>query len=256
MAGTVKRGAAGKAGGKDPAGTRVKARKGAGDLAGTAGKDGAQTLECVRVAAGDKHSDWECWDSTNFLLKVELRDVAPRVTRLMVISADASLWFLHNMLQEVMGWHNEHQYGLNFAGTWYVDDPEGPDDGLPAIKHSLKDAVARHGTSFLYAYDFGDGWEHDVTVLDQDYQRAPGAQPVECLDGMGACPIENVGGPFGYAEFLEAMADRKHPEHRAMKQWLADMPEYGPRHNPYKFDRKQVNRILAFLLDPDAKIPR
>ncbi|GEM_PF-2695497 len=59
-------------------------------------------------------------------------------------------------------------------------------------------------------------WSPTNSVLDRDYQRSAAAQPVECLDGAGACPIEDVGGPIGYREFLDAMADRRHPEHRAM----------------------------------------
>lgn len=239
------------------AGTAVKAGKAAkaakAAKAVAAGRVKAPELECVTGPAKDDHEVFECWGQTNFLLKVELLHITPPVARLMVVPADASLWMLHNLLQVVMGWHNVHQYGFNFGGTWYLEDPEDPDDGLPVERFTLGEVVARHGASFLYVYDFGDGWEHDITVLDQDHPRSAGAQPVECLDGVGACPIEDVGGPGGYQEFLDAMADRKHPEHVAMKEWLAALPEYGPRHDPYKFDRKKVNRTLASLLDPDAK---
>jgi hypothetical protein len=47
-----------------------------------------------------------------------------------------------------------------------------------------------------------------------------------------------VGGVSGYADFLEAIADPKHPGHRAMKEWI------GGKFNPEKFDLKAVNREL------------
>ncbi len=188
-------------------------------------------------------------DLTSFLLKVELRDV-PMVARLMVVPADSSLWFVHSMIQVVMGWHDKHQYGFDFGGTWYVDDADGADEGLPAIRCTLRQAVERHGPSFVYVYDFGDGWEHQVTVLDRDYPRSVRALPVECLDGCGACPPEDVGGPIGYDEFLHAIADRNHPEHHDMKDWLAGLPDYGPRHDFSKFDCRKVNRRLSDLLSP------
>src|SRR5947208_9585138 len=34
-----------------------------------------------------------------------------------------------------------------------------------------------------------------------------------CVDGARARPPEDVGGPHGYAGFLESLADRRHPEH-------------------------------------------
>jgi len=191
---------------------------------------------------------------TAFLLKIELQDVEPRVARLMVIPPDSSLWFLHTMIQEVMGWQDTHQYAFYFGQTCYLDCPEG-DRELPALNCTLRQAVMRHGPSFRYVYDFGDGWEHNVTVLDQEHPRAAKSVGVECLDGCGACPVEDVGGPRGYREFLIALADPRHPEHRSMKAWLADMPEYGPRFNPLKFDRKKVNAIIAWLLTPNARIP-
>ncbi len=219
-------------------------------MAGRAERAGVAAGGAAKVAAkgaarGDSGEDG---NFTNYLLKIELRDVAPAVARLMVVPADSSLWFVHSMIQVVMGWHDKHQYGFDFGGTWYVDDPEGPDDGLPALRHTLLQAVERHGSSFVYMYDFGDGWEHRVTVLDRDYPRPVAALPVECLDGCGSCPPEDVGGPMGYLELLYAITDRNHPEHQDMKEWLASLPDYGPRFDPTKFDPRKVNRRLADLL--------
>ena len=66
---------------------------------------------------------------------------------------------------------------------------------------------------FTYLYDFGDGWEHEIEVIGAGADR-PGV-----VDGEGACPPENVGGPPGYADFLKVMADPGDPEHDRMKTW-------------------------------------
>ena len=42
-----------------------------------------------------------------------------------------------------------------------------------------------------------------------------GAYP-RCVAGAGACPPEDVGGTYGYAEFLKVIRDARHPEHDAM----------------------------------------
>lgn len=193
-----------------------------------------------------------------FLLKVQLRDMNPPVARLIVMPSGSSLDFVHSIIQLVMGWNDIHMYGFRCGETWYVDHPGSPEDGLPALRHTLEEAVDRHGPSLLYVYDFGDDWLHDVTVLDMDYPRPADAVAVECLDGTGPCPIEDVGGVPEYQEFVQIMSNRRHPEYRAMKNWLDDHPNYGPGYDWRNFGAKNIkdiNRLLKYLLTPDARIP-
>jgi hypothetical protein len=80
---------------------------------------------------------------------------------------------------------------------------------------------------FLYRYDFGDDWEHDITV---ERVESGGDPTLRCTGGARACPPEDCGGPHGYAHLLAVLADRKHEEHAEMKQW-------APRgFDPEKFD--------------------
>src|SRR5215207_3597015 len=69
--------------------------------------------------------------------------------------------------------------------------------------------LADLGSEVEYLYDFGDGWTHDVEVL------GPGGSTPGCVDGRGACPPEDCGGPGGYAELLEVLADPAHPNTNA-----------------------------------------
>ncbi|MCB1624075.1 MAG: plasmid pRiA4b ORF-3 family protein, partial [Pseudomonadales bacterium] len=57
-----------------------------------------------------------------------------------------------------------------------------------------------------------------------------------CVAGENACPPENVGGPHGYAQFLEILADRRHEEHEEMARWI------GGVFDPKGFDLNRVNR--------------
>lgn len=59
-----------------------------------------------------------------------------------------------------------------------------------------------------------------------------------CLKGQGACPPEDVGGVWGYASFLEAMADPAHPEHDEYVQWVGD------KFDPAVFDLEETNAAL------------
>ncbi len=86
------------------------------------------------------------------------------------------------------------------------------------------------GTKTLkYLYDFGDGWEHTVKV-ERIADAAPGTAYPVLIDAAGHYPPEDVGGPWGYAEFLDAIADPAHENHAEMKEWAGET-----------FDPKAVN---------------
>ena len=93
---------------------------------------------------------------------------------------------------------------------------------------------------FSYEYDFGDSWEHRIEV-EKVLLPEPGVRYPRCLAGKRACPPEDVGGIFGYEEFLQAIRDPKHPEHEAMREWV------GGVFDPEAFDLQGVNERLAHL---------
>jgi hypothetical protein len=62
-----------------------------------------------------------------------------------------------------------------------------------------------------------------------------------CIGGQGACPPEDVGGIWGYEEFLEAIADPEHSEHEDYLEWIGD--EFDPE----AFDIDEVNATLRGL---------
>jgi hypothetical protein len=59
------------------------------------------------------------------------------------------------------------------------------------------------------------------------------------LAGVGACPPEDCGGPYGYTKFRKAIRDPSHPEHEDMLEWI------GEEFDPDNFDLQDVNRKLA-----------
>lgn len=68
---------------------------------------------------------------------------------------------------------------------------------------------------------------------------APGAYRTPlCLAGANACPPEDVGGPPGYIDFLEAISDPNHPDHEDMLDWC------GGDFDPTAFDTERVNKLL------------
>jgi hypothetical protein len=151
-------------------------------------------------------------------IKVKLLGVSkPPVWRQLQLRADTRLDQLHEILQAALGWENYHMHGFSFRDEEFgVRDPGlGHADERKVTVGELTDI----GTRFRYTYDFGDGWEHEIVVehlLDPD----PDTHYPTLIAAKGACPPEDCGGTWGYANLKEALADPSHDEHKDMLEWL------------------------------------
>src|SRR5689334_14234527 len=79
---------------------------------------------------------------------------------------------LHEVIQTAMGWTNTHSHEFEIDGVSYGDpDPDWESEFADESKVKLY-RVAHDGGRIRYAYDFGDGWEHDVLV-----EKVAGPEP-------------------------------------------------------------------------------
>ena len=132
------------------------------------------------------------------------------------VPAAATLPELHELLQAAMGWVDAHLHEFVTDQARYgVPDEDGLDatcldeSRLDESRARLRDL----GPRWMYRYDFGDDWVHDVEVLGRGAER-PG-----CVGGSGGCPLEDCGGPPGHDRLRAVLADPHHPEHREAWAW-------------------------------------
>ncbi|MFM6549534.1 MAG: plasmid pRiA4b ORF-3 family protein [Microcystis panniformis] len=153
-------------------------------------------------------------------LKISLDDVTPKVVRRLAVPFTLRLDHLHLVFQAALGWENDHLWEFRIGGAGFgIPDPSWPDGPLDARKASLQRVIADTGVKrFRYLYDFGDGWEHTV-VIEKIEPMRPGLTYPFLLAAAGRCPPEDVGGPSGYAEYIEALADANHERHIEMLEW-------------------------------------
>jgi len=158
-------------------------------------------------------------------LKITLDDVKPAVLRRVEVSFDIRLDRLHLTVQAAMGWTNSHLYELRAGGVgWSTPYPEQDSAGdfRDARKARLGDILDDIATKTLvYLYDFGDGWEHTIKV-ERLADAAPGVLYPRLIEVSGRCPPEDCGGPWGYAELLEAIKDPGHERHKDLSEWIGD----------------------------------
>ena len=166
-------------------------------------------------------------------LKVTLTDIDPPVWRRLRLSGELTLNQLHHALQIAIGLIDSHLHQCLIDDERYaLPSPEdGADRPRDERKIRLRE-VATQGGSFTYEYDFGDGWDHLIEVEHAD--DAEPQVPVLCTDGARACPPEDSGGPWAYAELLEIVADPSHEDYDERREWL-----------PAEFDAEAFDAALV-----------
>lgn len=173
-------------------------------------------------------------------IKVSLQDVEPAIWRRLEVPAEIKLARLHVALQAAMGWQDYHLHSFRIGDIEYgVRDPDYEPMGVPLKddrRPTLRSLVSV-GESFVYEYDFGDGWEHEILV-EAVLAPRPRTRYPRVVDGARACPPEDVGGIPGYEGFLEAVADPRHAEHDSMLEWA------GGSFDSEAFDIDAANREL------------
>ncbi len=173
-------------------------------------------------------------------LKVELRGIEPPIWRVLRVSSRTSLLKFHSILQRAMGWNDTHLYLFEVDGERYGEP--SADWGLEvrdSSKMTLEKIFSDGKTSFLYEYDLGDSWWHEITLLGT--VDTEGVEKPRCMAGARACPPEDCGGVMGYYHLLVALSDADHEEHDTMVEWV------GGKFDHDAFDVAAVNRELKRL---------
>jgi hypothetical protein len=170
------------------------------------------------------------------------------VWRRFLISDQATLGELHRAIQIAFGWTDVHLHRFDIHGLTYGLSRAG---GLPfnaeADQVSLASLQLREGETFLYTYDFTDGWEHDIRLEqkcfglrllpDEDPHDEEQSGPI-CTDGSGRGPVEGCGGPWAYQKLIATY------KRAPLSEYLRLCVRLGELFNPFAFDRQDVNEKL------------
>jgi hypothetical protein len=186
-----------------------------------------------------------------FQLHVRLREIDPVIWRRIHVWEDTKLPQLHRILQMIFNWEDYHLHDFVVGRRVYsVPDPDDDFSERKVIDEKgvpLNRIIDRVGGTFVYAYDFGDDWRHDV-LLEAILLPEPDTFYPRCIAGARNGPPEDAGGPGGYADYLEALSVPDHEEHENMLAWR------GP-FDPEEFPLDRINASLkrTFYRRPAAK---
>jgi hypothetical protein len=180
---------------------------------------------------------------TVYQLKIILLDTRPPIWRRIQIE-DCTLDKLHEHIQTAMGWTNSHLHHFRIGEQLYGDpllmqenfEDMGYEDSTATL---LSDILPKGGKRFRfrYEYDFGDSWDHEV-LFEKCVEAERGQRYPLCVEGERACPPEDVGGVWGYADFVEAVQNPDHEQHEEMLEWV------GGSFDPEAFDPAEATRRM------------
>lgn len=183
---------------------------------------------------------------TIYTLYIQIRDIEPPIWRRIQIDGNITLRKLHHILQAAFGWTDAHLHDFEIEGRTYAmgdnenvlelfaEDPELLDDRKPKLFR-----LSYPGHRFVYRYDFGDDWHHDIHVEDVARTDHQPSTETWVIAGARACPPEDVGGVRGYEEMLNLLASEPDSEEaQEYRTWAGD------DFDPELFDRRATNATL------------
>jgi hypothetical protein len=176
-------------------------------------------------------------------LRISLKEIEPEIWRRVDVPLGLNLKGLHDVIQAVMGWQDYHLFEFRVGDKLYgVPAPE--DDYGRKVLHAklakIDTLVARGISRFDYVYDFGDDWEHLIeieTIAEGD----PSTKYPRFVEGARRGPPEDVGGIPGYCNFVAAIIDPRHRDHREVLEW------YGRPYDPDDIDSFDLRLRLGAI---------
>ena len=180
-------------------------------------------------------------ESKVYQIKVTVKGVRPPIWRRLLVPAEMTLERLHAAIQVAIGWQDCHLHEFEIGGERFgVPDAEAADMGMPLTderKARLSRVLRNVRAKAHYTYDFGDDWQHEILV-EKILPAAAGERYPLCVAGKRRGPVEDSGGPYGYARLLEILRDPLHEEYEEMLEWAGDI-------DPEFFSTVEVNRAVG-----------
>ena len=152
-------------------------------------------------------------------VRITLLGVEPEVWRCVLVRPETTLAQFHRYVQAAMGWQECHLYLFRIDGREYGMPKFFDHKVFDARRCTLARLLPTLPAELRYVYDFGDHWEHRIAIEAAEDAAHRKQYPI-CTDGAGDCPPEDCGGPSGYRDLNDALADPTNPRHAELREWM------------------------------------
>lgn len=183
-------------------------------------------------------------------ITVNLELLDRKVTRVIEVPMEIRLDEFHEVLITAFGWFGGHLYSFWVGAPYHRN---GFSWGHPEFaeengEYSSEDYTLAQmfemaaGRRITYVYDFGDDWRHKFNPT-KPKEAAPDTVYPRLIKAVGRCPPEDVGGPWGYEDFLDALADPNHENHEMYTEWRSGS------FDPDDAEEEHLKRSVASLAE-------
>ena len=174
-----------------------------------------------------------------YQFKITIAGVKPIVRRRILVPDTYSFWDLHVAIQDAMGWSDSHLHQFEIVNPKTHENVliGIPDDDydwsratLAGWKCSIADYFTMDNRAASYEYDFGDDWQHRIR-LEAIKQAKSELEYPQCVAGAQSCPPEDVGGIWGYEDFLKVIRDPTDARCQELLEWVGgafDPDDFNP----------------------------
>jgi hypothetical protein len=193
-----------------------------------------------------------CHGKQIYQLRAVLRGISPLIWTRLLVRSESTVARLHEVLQIFFGWDDEHLNRFEIRGREYAVYRDGGGMiGIDATDVRLCDLKLHRLERFVYEYDFGDSWIHDLRLEARLPIHPRKVYPV-CVAGKCSAPPEDCGGPHAFMSNrqLYAGCDRERSAEdldEMMDDFDEEESDSFSDYDPDRFDRRQINRALARL---------
>jgi hypothetical protein len=159
--------------------------------------------------------------SAIYQIKIQLEGPNdPPVWREVQVASHTNLYIFHCCIQGAMGWYNTHSHQFRANGLLYgVPHPIFNNGLKDERKALLRDLLKEEKAHINYEYDYGNSWQHTITLEKILPPNAKQKLPI-LLQGQGACPPEDCEGVAGFEKLKVVMRNPNHPDYEELSEWL------------------------------------
>lgn len=173
-------------------------------------------------------------------IRMELEESELLIWREIEAPTLMTLMTLHDVIQSLMGWSDDHLWEFSDKTCRYsllTEDDWNDTPWRDPAKVRLRDICERKKTVLTYVYDYGDNWRIRIVISDIR-QGDPELDYPRYLGGKRAGPPEDSGGIPGFYNMLEARLDPNHPDRDDANEFLQD-------YDPDKIDEVAITSELS-----------
>ena len=168
-----------------------------------------------------------------YQLKIRLMNIKPPIWRRILVSNYTYFSEVNDLIQEYFNWGGYHLHEFYFKHPnilsskiyiqgvidWDVDSVEADYYHFRADQIRLCDVFSETLRKVYYIYDFGDYWEHIIS-LEKVFPWNKELKYPLCVGGKRAAPPEDSGGAYGYEEKVKVLRDPTHKDYEEILEWV------------------------------------